>query len=233
MRRDPAALAARRFDLLVVGGGIVGGAIARDAARRGLAVALVERALDASRQPLVGWAVTAVVLAVTAVAVARRRQGDGEAVRDTTVLMSIAVLVCIYHLTYDVLLLTLPAVVFALTLANRSAPERERVVALALLVAIAVPALNYFATETAAQALGSARAHWWVAITSTNSLAGIALLGGSLALASMRRQTDRAEPVGRRNTVERPTTPGGGRNTVERPGNPDTAPLARRVRVLP
>ena len=31
------------------------------------AVALVERALDASRQPLVGWAVTAVVLAVTAV----------------------------------------------------------------------------------------------------------------------------------------------------------------------
>lgn len=33
----------RRFDLLVVGGGITGAGIARDAARRGLAVALVER----------------------------------------------------------------------------------------------------------------------------------------------------------------------------------------------
>lgn len=33
----------RRFDLLVIGGGITGAGIARDAARRGLAVALVER----------------------------------------------------------------------------------------------------------------------------------------------------------------------------------------------
>src|SRR5512134_910605 len=37
------ALADRHFDLLVVGGGITGAGIARDAARRGLAVALVER----------------------------------------------------------------------------------------------------------------------------------------------------------------------------------------------
>ena len=36
-------LSDRRFDLLVVGGGITGAGIARDAARRGLAVALVER----------------------------------------------------------------------------------------------------------------------------------------------------------------------------------------------
>ncbi len=38
-----AALADRHFDLLVVGGGITGTGIARDAARRGLAVALVEK----------------------------------------------------------------------------------------------------------------------------------------------------------------------------------------------
>ena len=38
-----AALAARTFDLLVVGGGITGAGIARDAALRGLSVALVER----------------------------------------------------------------------------------------------------------------------------------------------------------------------------------------------
>ena len=38
-----AELADRRFDLLVIGGGITGAGIARDAARRGLAVALVER----------------------------------------------------------------------------------------------------------------------------------------------------------------------------------------------
>ncbi len=37
------ALADRHFDLLVVGGGITGAGIARDAARRGLVVALVER----------------------------------------------------------------------------------------------------------------------------------------------------------------------------------------------
>ncbi len=44
MRRDLAALEARRFDVLVVGGGIYGACIARDAAKRGLATALIERA---------------------------------------------------------------------------------------------------------------------------------------------------------------------------------------------
>jgi glycerol-3-phosphate dehydrogenase len=43
MLRDVDQLTARTFDLLVVGGGIYGLAIARDAATRGLAVALIER----------------------------------------------------------------------------------------------------------------------------------------------------------------------------------------------
>ncbi len=43
MRRDPAALAARRFDLLVVGGGIYGAIAAWDATLRGLSVALIDR----------------------------------------------------------------------------------------------------------------------------------------------------------------------------------------------
>lgn len=43
MKRDTAALAAREWDLVVVGGGIQGAAVAWDAAQRGLAVALVER----------------------------------------------------------------------------------------------------------------------------------------------------------------------------------------------
>jgi glycerol-3-phosphate dehydrogenase len=42
-RRDLSALAAREFDLVVVGGGIGGAAVAWDAALRGLSVALVER----------------------------------------------------------------------------------------------------------------------------------------------------------------------------------------------
>jgi glycerol-3-phosphate dehydrogenase len=43
MKRDLPALAARQWDVAVVGGGIYGAAVAWDAAQRGLAVALVER----------------------------------------------------------------------------------------------------------------------------------------------------------------------------------------------
>jgi glycerol-3-phosphate dehydrogenase len=43
VKRDPAALAAREHDVVVVGGGVYGAAAAWDAAQRGLAVALVER----------------------------------------------------------------------------------------------------------------------------------------------------------------------------------------------
>ncbi|HKT61909.1 MAG TPA: glycerol-3-phosphate dehydrogenase/oxidase [Gemmatimonadales bacterium] len=43
MRRNLAALASREFDVVVVGGGVTGAAIAWDAAQRGLSVALVER----------------------------------------------------------------------------------------------------------------------------------------------------------------------------------------------
>ena len=44
MTRDTDRLSARTYDVLVVGGGIYGLAIAYDAAQRGLSVALVERA---------------------------------------------------------------------------------------------------------------------------------------------------------------------------------------------
>src|SRR3984957_12486534 len=43
MRRDLNRLANEAFDLLVIGGGITGAAIARDASLRGLSVALIER----------------------------------------------------------------------------------------------------------------------------------------------------------------------------------------------
>src|SRR5947209_17274484 len=42
MYRDVAALESRAFDVLVIGGGIVGAATAWDATQRGLSVALVE-----------------------------------------------------------------------------------------------------------------------------------------------------------------------------------------------
>lgn len=44
MRRNPAALSEREFDVLVIGGGAFGAAAARDAALRGLSTALIERA---------------------------------------------------------------------------------------------------------------------------------------------------------------------------------------------
>jgi glycerol-3-phosphate dehydrogenase len=43
MRRDPTRLSDETFDLLVIGGGVTGACIARDAASRGLKVALVEK----------------------------------------------------------------------------------------------------------------------------------------------------------------------------------------------
>src|ERR1700720_4801203 len=43
MRRDLNRLSNEVFDLLVIGGGITGAAIARDASLRGLSVALIER----------------------------------------------------------------------------------------------------------------------------------------------------------------------------------------------
>jgi len=43
MKRNPAALANNTFDLAIIGGGILGAGIARDAALRGLTVALVEK----------------------------------------------------------------------------------------------------------------------------------------------------------------------------------------------
>ncbi len=44
MKRDIAVLASGTFDLLVIGGGVVGACIVRDAARRGLKTALIEQA---------------------------------------------------------------------------------------------------------------------------------------------------------------------------------------------
>ena len=43
MRRDPARLSQRSYDLLIIGGGIVGAGIAWDASLRGLSCALVEQ----------------------------------------------------------------------------------------------------------------------------------------------------------------------------------------------
>ena len=43
MRRDFPSLDRQTYDLLIVGGGITGSCIARDAAMRGLKVALVEK----------------------------------------------------------------------------------------------------------------------------------------------------------------------------------------------
>jgi glycerol-3-phosphate dehydrogenase len=45
-----AALAGECFDVIVIGGGIIGAGIARDAAMRGLRVALFEKMISAAAQ---------------------------------------------------------------------------------------------------------------------------------------------------------------------------------------
>lgn len=42
MKRDPGQLEARKFDIAVIGGGVIGACLVRDAARRGLSAALIE-----------------------------------------------------------------------------------------------------------------------------------------------------------------------------------------------
>ena len=48
MKRDLSALSSQHFDVLVIGGGIFGAGVARDAALRGLRVALIDQADFAS-----------------------------------------------------------------------------------------------------------------------------------------------------------------------------------------
>ena len=43
MQRDTSQLSGSEYDLVVIGGGIYGACVARDAAQRGLSVALIER----------------------------------------------------------------------------------------------------------------------------------------------------------------------------------------------
>lgn len=105
----------------------------------------------------------AVILGVAAVTVARLRWSDrDERVLGTTI-ACVATLLCIYHQSYDLLLLAWPLV--ALTTRIGEVPSATSAVLLGLL---AFPGLNYISTESVTAALGL-EGSWWVAAASLNA----------------------------------------------------------------
>jgi glycerol-3-phosphate dehydrogenase len=60
MRRDLKPLSDETFDLLIIGGGVTGACVARDAALRGLKVALIEKNDSAHTIPNLSMAACAI-----------------------------------------------------------------------------------------------------------------------------------------------------------------------------
>jgi hypothetical protein len=114
------------------------------------AVALVGRLLGGSVGPAAeSLATLALIAAGTAAAWRISRAGGADARLRSTCVACVTILACMYHQSYDGLMLTLPVV----AIASGRVGEVPLARALAL-VAMVVPAANYLATDTLVDALG-------------------------------------------------------------------------------
>jgi hypothetical protein len=148
-------------------------------------VALIARVVGHAPGPVTTAALGASVLAVAAAGVWRlRRTGHARGVESTS-LVCLATVSCVYHQTYDALLLTqtLVALIAArgsLALTLRPAVRRT------LVALLLVPAVNYGATQAVVDAFGIA-GPGWVALASLNGVAITLVLLGHLQLAASAR----------------------------------------------
>lgn len=120
---------------------------------------LLGRSLDADGAPL-----TAMLLGLGILGCRRLRDHQRFA---SASLACVTMLTCTYHQVYDAVILTLPAVALAsgrLQLAASGGAFLRWM----LLVALAVPAFNYFSTATFLRSLGIHGTSWWMVVTSLN-----------------------------------------------------------------
>jgi hypothetical protein len=131
--------------------------------------------------------VTATCLLAAGLAVWRlsRNAADTGADSLSTLVIATATLACIYHSTYDALLLVTPWVGIALGRLREQVPAAARTV---MFVLLSVPAVNYLAARSVTDALG-VTGPWWTTITALNSACVVALLAVAISLALSPRQT--------------------------------------------
>lgn len=139
------------------------------------AVALFER-ITGDEGAWLGLAVSGAVLTLAAATVARLERVDGHSRAASNSVITLAVLICIYHLTYDALILALPVLVTLAQVCDEQRRSPRPSLAVVMLGLLAVPALNYVASDAALTALRLDRTSWWIA----TSASGIACLAAFL-----------------------------------------------------
>lgn len=162
--------------------------------------ALFGRLIDRPLSALEGAAFAAALVTVAGVAL-RRKAAAGANDLLSDALLCVTAFVCIYHLPYDALLLSAPAVALVYNpsaLPALTDDRRRRRWAIAL---IAVIGWNYFASERGIEALGGAG--WWLITALTSTAGGVLFF---LTLTATWRTTEPRLRFPRRSRLE-PTGP--------------------------
>jgi hypothetical protein len=154
-------------------------------------VALIAR-IPGMQLGMIGeFLVTVTVLAVAGLGVHRLAQHGSETGRFWSACLALfGTIACIYHQSYDLIFLAMPATALILSPATRKLDSRLRT---ALLVLLFIPAVNYLSSATAIDGLGMTGAAY-AFVTSLNRLAIFAGLLILSAAALWRSPALRGEP---------------------------------------
>jgi len=160
------------------------------------AVAMLERLAGRPLGAVVEPLLTLALLAAGGAAAARlARRGGREGRLAAAGVACLTILTCIYHQAYDAILLALPMTALALGLPWKRAARGGTAARLILLALMAVPALNYIATDTVLNHLDPSPLMRTV-ITSANGTALLAAFVIALGLAFGRAGGRAAPPSG-------------------------------------